>query len=44
MKTLNESFTDEEFAVILKAKGTRTWHDFLLNVSIIINASKEVKE
>jgi hypothetical protein len=44
MKTLNESFTPQEWEIITKAKGKRTWREFLLNVSIKINADKELIE
>jgi len=30
MKKINETFTDEEFERLKKAKGTMTWHDFIL--------------
>ena len=30
MKTVNETFTDEEFARIKKAKGKLTWKQFIL--------------
>lgn len=30
MKTLNESFTDEEFAELKKAKGKLSWHSYIL--------------
>lgn len=42
-KTLNESFTDQEWIIIMKAKGKRTWHEFLLNVSAKINADMELE-
>ena len=32
MKTLNETFTDKEFKVMLKVKGNCNWHDFLMEV------------
>ena len=30
MKSINETFTDEEFELLLKRKGDTTWHDFIL--------------
>jgi hypothetical protein len=30
MKTINETFTDEEFEILLKRKGKKSWHDFIL--------------
>jgi predicted CopG family antitoxin len=30
MKTLNEKFTDEEYEKLKTAKGTKSWHDFIL--------------
>jgi hypothetical protein len=30
MKTLNESFTDQEFAELKKAKDKMNWHDFIM--------------
>jgi len=30
MKQIRETFTDEEFERLKKAKGTQTWHDFIL--------------
>ena len=30
MKTLNETFTDREFALLVQRKNGRNWHDFIL--------------
>jgi hypothetical protein len=30
MKTINESFSDEEWEIIRKLKKDNTWHDFIL--------------
>lgn len=30
MRTLNERFTDEEFARLKRKKGDRSWHDAIL--------------
>ena len=30
MKTINETFSDEEFKKLAKKKGSRTWHDFIM--------------
>ena len=29
MRTINEKFTDEEYDKLKKAKGERSWHDFI---------------
>ena len=31
MKTINETFTDEEFKILTKKKGSRSWHDFIMS-------------
>jgi hypothetical protein len=36
MKSINETFTDEEFKQLQEAKGKLSWHDFILQL-------KEVK-
>lgn len=33
MKTINETFTDEEFKQLIKLKGDLSWHDFILRSS-----------
>ena len=33
MKTINETFTDEEFERLKKAKGDKSWHDFILGLA-----------
>jgi hypothetical protein len=30
MKHLHDVFDDDEYAKLLKAKGSKTWHDFIL--------------
>ena len=30
MKSINETFTDEEHAMLVKAKGDLSWHDFII--------------
>ena len=32
MKTLNETFTEEEHEELKKTKGKRSWHDFILTL------------
>tara|TARA_R100000789_G_scaffold76949_1_gene72301 strand:+ start:2007 stop:2123 length:117 start_codon:yes stop_codon:yes gene_type:complete len=32
MKTINETFTDEEFKELLKKKNGASWHDFILQL------------
>jgi len=33
MKSINETFTDEEYKQLLKEKGAQTWHDFILQLN-----------
>ena len=33
MRRINETFTCEEFDRLLKAKGKKTWHDFILELA-----------
>lgn len=33
MKTINETFTDEEFKQLQQAKGKQSWHDFILKLT-----------
>ena len=33
VKHLRETFSDEEFARLKKAKGPRTWHDFIMTLA-----------
>jgi hypothetical protein len=33
MKTLNESFTDQDFADLKQAKGKMTWHNFIMQLT-----------
>ena len=30
IKTINERFSPEEFSELIKAKGSKNWHDFIL--------------
>lgn len=30
MRTINETFTDEEFEFLSKKKGDMSWHDYIL--------------
>jgi predicted CopG family antitoxin len=32
MKSVNVVFEDAEFEALLKMKGTRSWHDFILSL------------
>ena len=32
MKSISETFTDEEHKLLLKAKGKLSWHDFILKL------------
>jgi predicted CopG family antitoxin len=32
MKTINETFTDDEFNSLLKLKKDLSWHDFILSL------------
>ena len=32
MKTLNETFTDEEFERLQRKKGDISWHDFIMKL------------
>lgn len=32
MRTLNETFTEEEFEKLRSAKGDKTWHDFIMEL------------
>jgi predicted CopG family antitoxin len=31
-KTINETFTEEEYAQLKRAKGNTSWHDFILTL------------
>ena len=42
-KKINDSFTLEEFKILLIAKGKETWHDFILG-KCLTNYSKLTKE
>jgi predicted CopG family antitoxin len=32
MKTINETFEDEEFNKLVKKKGKKSWHDFIMEL------------
>ncbi len=32
MKTINETFTDEEHKELLEKKGDSSWHDFIMKL------------
>jgi len=32
MKTINETFEDQEYEKLLKAKGSLTWREFILTL------------
>jgi hypothetical protein len=32
MKHLRETFTDEEFEILKKAKGSLSWHEFIMTL------------
>ena len=40
MKTINETFTDEEYEELQKKKEGRSWHDFIL---LLVKLVKVVK-
>jgi len=33
VKTINETFTDEEYERLKKAKNNKNWHDFILEMA-----------
>jgi hypothetical protein len=33
MKTINVTFTDEEHEILMRAKGSQNWHDFILKLA-----------
>jgi predicted CopG family antitoxin len=33
MKTIHQTFTDEEFEKLQTAKGTKNWHDFIMELA-----------
>jgi len=41
MKTLNETFTEEEYKTLKREKGKTSWHDFFLK---LIKIKKECKK
>jgi len=42
MRTINETFTDEEHEALVKIKGDRTWREFIVAVSKV--KIKEVED
>jgi predicted CopG family antitoxin len=32
MKTINETFTDEEYLKLKENKGKKSWHDFIMQL------------
>lgn len=32
MKTINETFTDSEYAMLVMSKNGKTWHEFILTL------------
>jgi len=40
MKTINETFTDEEFQKLQTVKGEKSWHDFLMRLANTKNPSR----
>jgi len=41
MKTLNVPFDDEEYDALVKAKGSLSWHDFIM--LLVIHTKKRKK-
>lgn len=41
MKTINETFTDEEYKKLVKLKGKKTWHDFILKLTELKGGEKD---
>ena len=33
MKTIHQTFTDEEFEKLHVVKGTKNWHDFIMELA-----------
>jgi predicted CopG family antitoxin len=33
MRTINETFTEEEFQKLHAKKGTKSWHDFIMELA-----------
>ena len=40
MKTLNKTFTEEEYTKLLLVKQDKTWHDFILSLVEETNEDK----
>lgn len=43
MKTINETFTDEEFKELKQVKKKLSWHEFILKLLDYIEDEREVK-
>ena len=44
MKTINETFTDEEYLELKEVKRKMTWHNFIMKLKDYIDNQKEVNE
>lgn len=44
MKTINETFTDDEYQSLIKIKQTKSWHDFIMLLLNWQNDPEEDKE
>jgi hypothetical protein len=42
MKSINETFTDEEFARLATLKGPEKWHDYIIRIANV--AEEKVKK
>jgi len=42
MKTINETFTDEEYNLMQKIKNGLSWHDFIL--LLVTHAKESIKK
>jgi len=34
MKTINVTFEDDEIKSLIKLKGERSWHDYIMHISV----------
>ena len=44
MKTVNETFSDEEFKQLNKKKGKNSWHDFIMLLTEYEESGQENKD